>query len=466
MPHYINYKSDFDFILNIATCVKLEDGTCERRPLEWPDFDWIATFWTSNKANTYIASRKGNDLVNCFEDNGKIHIVVNNHHLGKGTLNVEFHALLPDAIYPDNIRDTYDPQPLDIELVTGPGDCPTSLHAQLLLPLLKGDKGDAFTYSDFTSEQLADLQKPAVEAAQRADTATLNAEKATEKANMATADAEKATQVVGKATDSANEAAANANTVANGLEETINGKQKQLVDSPDITVNDDKLSLTEMARYDSLVKQFIAAGGGFNDEAQLGALNGIEDLTYDDMAVILDAGRLTQSTGESFYARNSKLRTNLPPVYSWGTVCLSHTAWGCSSLEVFNANRCYLGYASFTGCKKLHTIIDVLYNEGGNINTCFSECESLKNFKLKLTNKATSFSLSFSPLIDLVSFQYIVTNAANGSALTITVHANVYAKLTGDDTSNAYADLTDEDKSQWTALVPAALAKNISFATV
>lgn len=245
----------------------------------------------------------------------------------------------------------------------------------------------------------------------------------------------------------------------------LNGKQSSIQDSEDVLVAGSQLSLTEKAKYDSLVKQFIAAGGGFNDEAQLGALNGIEDLTYDDMAVILDAGRLTGPNGESFYGQNSKLRTNLPPISCWDVTHLSHTSWGCTSLEVFNARKCCLGYAAFAGCKKLHTIINVLNNEGGNINTCFNNCEALKSLKLRLNNKATSFSLSNSPLIDLTSIQYMINNAANTAAITITVHPDVYAKLTGDETKDVYNNLTEEEKEQWTSLVELAANKNIQFAT-
>jgi hypothetical protein len=47
------------------------------------------------------------------------------------------------------------------------------------LPGEKGDKGDPFTYDDFTPEQIADLQRPATEAAAVANQAAENANKAT-----------------------------------------------------------------------------------------------------------------------------------------------------------------------------------------------------------------------------------------------------------------------------------------------
>lgn len=56
----------------------------------------------------------------------------------------------------------------------------------------KGDKGDAFTYADFTTEQIAALQKPATDAAAAVATAITNAEAATEAANTAATNANEA----------------------------------------------------------------------------------------------------------------------------------------------------------------------------------------------------------------------------------------------------------------------------------
>lgn len=50
---------------------------------------------------------------------------------------------------------------------------------------VKGDKGDPFTYSDFTEDQIAELQRPATEAAANADKAAKNANDAADNANAA-----------------------------------------------------------------------------------------------------------------------------------------------------------------------------------------------------------------------------------------------------------------------------------------
>ncbi len=54
---------------------------------------------------------------------------------------------------------------------------------------LQGEKGDPFTYDDFTPEQIEDIKRPATEAAELAETAAGHAEQATSDANDAAASA-------------------------------------------------------------------------------------------------------------------------------------------------------------------------------------------------------------------------------------------------------------------------------------
>lgn len=76
-----------------------------------------------------------------------------------------------------------------------------------------------------------------------------------------------------------------------------------------------------------------------------------------------------------------------------------------------------------------------------------------------------SFDVRTSPLLTFSTMQYLITKAANTSSITVTVHPDVYAKLTGDTTNAAAAALTSDELAQWTALVTTANSKNISFAT-
>lgn len=177
METKINYKSDFDVILHLKDC---NDKT---REIPFPECDFDVHFWTSSRANVYTASYKDGVYTNCWRtEDGGMHFVFNDHHLGTGVLKWEPHFRLPNDIYPDNRQDIYRPETLDIELVPNQGDCPTIAEVEALAPYIKGDKGEPFTYEDFTPEQIADLKRPATEAAERADKAVRAAEKATQEA--------------------------------------------------------------------------------------------------------------------------------------------------------------------------------------------------------------------------------------------------------------------------------------------
>lgn len=132
----VNYKSDFDLILHLETCVQNDDGTVERKDVGFPDHDFVATFWTASKVNTFVASCINGVMTNCFNDGGQIHVVFDNHKLSKGRLMVELHTLLPNGIYPDGTQDIYEPHPLDIELVDGAGECPSRIQAEAALAVV------------------------------------------------------------------------------------------------------------------------------------------------------------------------------------------------------------------------------------------------------------------------------------------------------------------------------------------
>ena len=131
-------------------------------------------------------------------------------------------------------------------------------------------------------------------------------------------------------------------------------------------------------------------------------------------------------------------------------------------MEVFNLGQKNpsVGYCipqgvvgMFYRCTKLHTILGELRVSGiTNLNNIFTGCSVLANIKVKQLK--ANISLADSPLISLESLQYLITNAANTSVITVTVHADVYAKI------------QDESNTDWHALLAAAEAKQITFATV
>ena len=191
----INYKSDFDFIARLM--VVAADGTTTE--MGFPDFDWEMRLTTGcNGYTQFVASAIGGKLTNCMNDDGQLRIICNNHGLRAGTLYAEFHAHLPNSIYPDREQLSVTPQPLPIELVLGEGDIATPLEVQMIQPFIrgekgergeqgekgakgdKGDKGDALTYADLTDAQKQELAKPTLDAvANKADKIIIIEETAT-----------------------------------------------------------------------------------------------------------------------------------------------------------------------------------------------------------------------------------------------------------------------------------------------
>jgi len=89
------------------------------------------------------------------------------------------------------------------------------------------------------------------------------------------------------------------------------------------------------------------------------------------------------------------------------------------------------------------------------VGNAFNGCTALITAPIK--NLKVSFSFGSSPLLSLASLQYLVTNRANGTTpITITVHADVFAKLTS----------TDPQYAEWNAFWADAVANEyIVFAS-
>lgn len=165
----------------------------------------------------------------------------------------------------------------------------------------KGDKGDAFTYDDFTDEQIAGLQKPANDAAAVALSAAETANDKATLANNAAANANEKAELANMAATEANNAATNANEKA-ALANTAAGNA------------DEKASLADTAAVNANDKAGLAntAAGNANDLAShpnIVLSNGnwgkwnVETQTYDDTG--------SPSVGSFSYPRFSLLRGHI-----------------------------------------------------------------------------------------------------------------------------------------------------------
>jgi hypothetical protein len=132
-----------------------------------------------------------------------------------------------------------------------------------------------------------------------------------------------------------------------------------------------------------------------------------------------------------------------------------------TTLEVFKFylyNSIQTTQRMFYGCSLLRTAETFRMQNITNANNAlnmFNGCVSLETAYLRQLK--VSFSFESSPLLSLASLQYLVTNRANETTpITITVHADVFAKLTS----------TDPQYAEWNAFWADAVANEyIAFAT-
>lgn len=142
-------------------------------------------------------------------------------------------------------------------------------------------------------------------------------------------------------------------------------------------------------------------------------------------------------------------------IYNKGQTLSPNNYITCSNLQF-----------AFSYCYNLKQII-------GNIritnNTLFSDtffgCNKLEGLNIIIdASYKVLLDISALPKLNLNSLTFLVNNREGTTAITIKVHADVYAKLTGDTTNAAAAALSEEELAQWMALATTAAIKNITFA--
>lgn len=408
----INYRSDFDFVLRLRDCADPE------KTVPFPACDWNAVFWTSSKANCYTASYRDGVYTNCLRtEDGGIRFIFDNHRMGLGTLKWEPHFELPNVLYPDGLQDIFSRAGLDIELVDGPGDCPTTEEIEVIAPFIKGDKGDAFTYADFTAQDKADLITP----------------------------------------------------IKDDIDKAIEQKQDKLTVSEDFKLSDNHLSLTEEARRKVFDDMWLAA---------VGTHGSIDHTHYDDADAdgnrrhtpyYLNTLWLTYGEAVGIYTHSVPTPNTLvcaftdPPHYRTNLVRNSSAGWLFSLNRAFLRNKVIevamvgggpvtnLEYA-FYECTGLRRIIGNIDLAGMGISgAVFPYCRCLEEFRFE--RLGASAELASCRAVSLESLRYLISKRYNSNTITITVHPDVYAKI------------TDETNAEWYALLDLAAQKNVNIAT-
>lgn len=208
---------------------------------------------------------------------------------------------------------------------------------------------------------------------------------------------------------------------------------------------------------------FVAAGAVWDTSSKRWTVGSVTGISNSGMTKIysLSHNVLNNSNWDSaLYSVD--IPVNLPPRKVPNQFTSEVNVTAISTFTGSNFKTIYLCPAStfvrfsdctylFHGCKQLVTIVGGMTFENKNNNAALIGCKSLQ--EIRINQLRYNVNLKDSPLLTLESFQYLVENATNTSAITVTVHADVYAKL------------TDPQQADWYAVNTAAQGKQISFAT-
>ena len=176
-------------------------------------------------------------------------------------------------------------------------------------------------------------------------------------------------------------------------------------------------------------------------------LNGLGDITNEQMRIIfIETNNFlanVQYTGQGYYAQG-KFRVNLPlPTYkvTFGRLRVSYIDAFRSALNLeaivipeysngsqpnycFRPTNIQTMFAYDTALKFISGLINLVYCE--NSSEPFVRCFELRVVKLYAIK--LNISISDSPKLTSKSILYMITNEAATSAITITLHADAYAR--------------------------------------
>lgn len=218
---------------------------------------------------------------------------------------------------------------------------------------------------------------------------------------------------------------------------------------------------------------YEAEGAKYNEATGYYELNGLTDITEEQMALIYNES-MRFPKNSSYIAgcySQSKARTLFRPttsaiISSNTSICYENFFYSDNleyiALAANNAGRsCSTLVYTFAFSGKLRKIDFPMNVVDKTFNSAFKECILLEHV---LISEFKGGKLSFidSPKLNYTSLRWLVDKAKNTTAETVTVHATTYGYLTGMTPPSEQVGGTSE---QWTQLMADAAARNISFAT-
>lgn len=211
-----------------------------------------------------------------------------------------------------------------------------------------------------------------------------------------------------------------------------------------VVKNDFTKVLVPWRKDSSLRDLYISAGAVYNEQTGFYELNGLTDITEEEMRVIYRYAETPQVRGAFAY---SKARTNLPMSGMYNGWLCDVMFYGCPNLEVvylgnrqspptvFDIPFVYTeGDNCFYLCSKLKKIYGRIYQRN-TWSLMFGECSALE--EVRVFDLYSSIKLSWSPNLSKESVLYMITNAKplSGAAvgsIIITLHHTAYARLKDD----------------------------------
>lgn len=222
---HINYKSDF--------VLRERFRNAQGETVGLPEVDFVLRYWVKT-GRVFEASRTDGEYTNCVADGDALLVMFKDHNLGEGELKHELHLTLDNALFADGRQNVFYPEKLNIQLWQWKSDSDSVMECDTLAAYTRGNaftyadftpeqlaalKGEPFRFEDFTPAQIVELKRPATEAAERADKATSEAETATKACKVATAAGNTATKNCETATANAQLAAVEAMAAAQDAEQ-------------------------------------------------------------------------------------------------------------------------------------------------------------------------------------------------------------------------------------------------------
>ena len=187
---------------------------------------------------------------------------------------------------------------------------------------------------------------------------------------------------------------------------------------------------------DPMHYMFEAAGAKWNAASRLWELNGLTDITNEQMRVCYNESQLLlPSSMKSTTMRTNFVKSKSTESYTY-RFDLMLTFW-FSEIEVANvsditAERLQYAFFQAKNLKIIQGIINVSYLN--NMTDAFYNCRSLVDVRLKFLECDVSFSTS--PLLSIDSILYLITNSGNKS-ITITLHPDAYDRAMSDSSITA-----------------------------